>query len=81
MRPLQSLSARRALHFADDQTTDFLDVVLAETRQGRPPFRVTANQATLTGDRENVYFKGQVRAVREFGFPDVLDGQAAEIHA
>lgn len=64
-RPLQSLSARRALHFADDQTTDFLDVVLAETRQGRPPFRVTANQATLTGDRENVYFKGQVRAVRE----------------
>jgi len=64
-RPLQALSARRALHFADDQTTDFLDVVLAETRQGRPPFRVTANQATLTGDRENVYFKGQVRAVRE----------------
>lgn len=64
-RPLQSLSARRALHFADDQTTDFLDVVLAETRQGKPPFRITADLATLTADRENVYFKGQVRAVRE----------------
>jgi lipopolysaccharide export system protein LptC len=62
---LQSLSARRAEHFADDQTTLFTDVMLSETRAGKPPVRVTANQATLTGDRENVYFKGQVRAVRE----------------
>jgi lipopolysaccharide export system protein LptC len=64
-RPLQSLSARRALHYADDQTTDFLDITLAETRQGKPPVSIKANQATLTADRENVYFKGQVRAVRE----------------
>jgi len=64
-RPLQSLSARRAEHFADDQTTDFSDVTLSETRQGKPPFTITANVATLTGDRENVYFKGKVRAVRE----------------
>ena len=63
--PLQMLSARRAEHFPDDQTTDFSDVTLAETRQGKPPVRITANMATLTGDRENVYFKGQVRAVRE----------------
>jgi lipopolysaccharide export system protein LptC len=64
-RPLQLLSARRAEHFADDQTTDFRDVTLSETRQGKPPFSITANLATLTGDRENVYFKGNVRAVRE----------------
>jgi lipopolysaccharide export system protein LptC len=64
-RPLQSLSARRAEHFADDQTTLFTDVMLSETRAGKPPVRVTASQATLTGDRENIYFKGQVRAVRE----------------
>jgi lipopolysaccharide export system protein LptC len=64
-RPLQSLSARRAEHFADDQSTDFKDVTLSETRQGKPPFSITANLATLTGDRENVYFKGHVRAVRE----------------
>ncbi len=63
--PLQMLSARRAEHFADDQTTDFSDIALAETRAGKPPVRVTANQATLTGDRENVYFKGNVRAIRE----------------
>jgi lipopolysaccharide export system protein LptC len=63
--PLQLLSARRAEHFADDQTTLFMDVMLSETRTGKPPVRVTANQATLTGDRENVYFRGQVRAVRE----------------
>lgn len=64
-RPLQSLSARRAEHFADDQTTDFKDVTLSETRQGKPPFSITSNLATLTGDRENVYFKGNVHAVRE----------------
>jgi len=64
-RPLQSLTARRAEHFMDDQTTDFKDVTLSETRQGKPPFTITASMATLTGDRENVYFKGHVRAVRE----------------
>jgi lipopolysaccharide export system protein LptC len=64
-RPLQALSARRAEHFADDQTTDFLDIKLSETRKGRPPVSVTASRATLTGDRENVYFNGHVRAVRE----------------
>ena len=64
-RPLQMLTARRAEHFMDDQTTDFHEVTLAETRQGKPPFSITANLATLTGDRENVYFKGHVRAIRE----------------
>src|SRR5258707_105614 len=64
-RPLQSLIARRALHYADDQTTDFLDITLGETRKGRAPVSIKANQATLTADRENIYFKGQVRAVRE----------------
>jgi lipopolysaccharide export system protein LptC len=64
-RPLQMLSARRAEHFPDDQTTDFSDVTLAETRAGKPPVKITAKLATLTGDRENVYFKGDVRAVRE----------------
>ncbi|MEO8345318.1 MAG: LPS export ABC transporter periplasmic protein LptC [Betaproteobacteria bacterium] len=64
-RPLQLLSARRAEHFPDDLTTVFSDVALAETRAGKPPVKVTATEATLTGDRENVYFKGHVRAVRE----------------
>src|SRR5450432_4849735 len=61
--PLQSLLARRAEHFPDDQTTDFLDITLAQTQQGKPPVQISASQATLTGDRENVYFKGNVRAV------------------
>src|SRR5664279_1899624 len=48
--PLQSLVARRAEHFGDDQTTEFSDIALALTQSGKPPFRVTAGQATLTGD-------------------------------
>jgi lipopolysaccharide export system protein LptC len=63
-RPLQALTARRAEHYMDDQTTDLVDVSLSETRQGKPPLTVTAGLATLTGDRENVYFKDHVRAVR-----------------
>jgi lipopolysaccharide export system protein LptC len=67
--PLQSLVARRADHFGDDQTTEFKDIALALTQTGKPPFRVTAREGTLTGDRENVYFRGSVRAVREAGAP------------
>jgi lipopolysaccharide export system protein LptC len=64
-RPLQMLAARRAEHFPDDLTTDFADVTLAETRTGKPPVKITAKMATLTGDHENVYFRGDVHAVRE----------------
>ena len=63
--PLQSLTARRADHFGDDQTTEFKDIALALTQPGKPPFRVTAREGTLSGDRENISFKGNVRAIRE----------------
>jgi lipopolysaccharide export system protein LptC len=66
-RPIQMISGKRALHFGDDQTTEFTEPVLAQTEPGRPAFRVTAARGKLTGDRKEVFFMGNVRAVRDAG--------------
>jgi lipopolysaccharide export system protein LptC len=66
-RPTQTLSASRARHFPDDGTIEFENPRLAVTRPGQPAFRVEAKQARVSGDRENAYFEGNVRATREAG--------------
>ena len=64
-RVRQALSARRAQHFPDDDTTVLDAPVIAFTDPDKPRLEVTADQARITGDRENAYFEGHVRAVRE----------------
>jgi lipopolysaccharide export system protein LptC len=66
-RPTQTLSASRARHFPADGTIEFENPRLAVTRPGQPAFRVEAKQARVSGDRENAYFEGSVRATREAG--------------
>ena len=66
-RPMQTIAGKRALHFGDDQTTEFTEPVLAQTEAGKPAFRVTATHGKLSGDRKEVFFTGNVRAVREAG--------------
>lgn len=66
-RPIQTIAGKRALHFGDDQTTEFTEPALAQTEPGRPAFRVTAARGKLTGDRKEVFFTGNVRAVRDAG--------------
>lgn len=66
-RPAQSISGKRAVHFADDQTMQFDEPMLAQTEAGKPAFRITAQQARLTGNREEIFFEGHVRAMREAG--------------
>jgi lipopolysaccharide export system protein LptC len=63
----QSISGKRAQHFADDQTTEIEDAMLAQTEAGKPAFRITAQKARITGNREEVFFTGSVRAIREAG--------------
>ena len=65
----QSLSAQRALHFPDDESVDFTAPSLALTDPGRPRMAVTADVGTLSGDRETVTFRGNVRATRD-ALPD-----------
>jgi lipopolysaccharide export system protein LptC len=66
-RPRQLIAGKRALHFGDDQTTDIVDPLLSQTEEGKPAFRITAQKGTLTGDRKQATFVGNVRAVREGG--------------
>jgi len=66
-RMLQMVSAKRARHFGDDQSTEFESPSMVMTEPGQPVFRVTADRGRLTSDREDAYFTGNVRAVREGG--------------
>jgi len=66
-RPMQSIAGQRAQHFADDQTTEITLPMLAQTEAGKPALRVTAAHAKLSGDRKEVFFTGNVRAVRDAG--------------
>jgi len=65
--PRQLIAGKRALHFGDDQTTDIVEPLLSQTEEGKPAFRITAQKGTLTGDRKQATFTGNVRAVREAG--------------
>lgn len=64
-KPVQLLSAARGEHFPDDDTTVFTkpDLVLKDPKQ--PTFAVTADAAKIGGDRNNVWFTGNVRAKRD----------------
>ena len=63
-RVRQALIANRAQHYPDDDTTGFDAPVITFTDPDKPRLDVTADRATVTGDRENVYFEGHVKAVR-----------------
>lgn len=64
-RVRQALVAKRAEHYPDDDTTALDAPLITFTDPGRPRLDVTADHGTVTGDRENVYFEGHVKAVRE----------------
>jgi len=66
-RPTQSIAGKTARHFGDDQTTEFTQPMLAQTEADKPAFRVTAEHGKLSGDRKEVFFTGNVRAVRDAG--------------
>jgi lipopolysaccharide export system protein LptC len=61
----QSLSAKLAEHFPDDDSTLFTAPAVVLTEPGRPRFSVSADAADLAGNRETIVFTGHVRATRE----------------
>ncbi|MEO6748572.1 MAG: LPS export ABC transporter periplasmic protein LptC [Casimicrobiaceae bacterium] len=76
-KPLQLLSATRADHYPDDDTTVLTnpDLVLKDPKQ--PTFAVTADSAKVGGDRNNVWFSGNVHAKRD-AEPASTDAQGNE---
>lgn len=61
----QSLAAKRARHYPDDETVDFVAPLLALIDPGRPKISVVADAGTVSGDREHITLTGHVRAVRD----------------
>jgi lipopolysaccharide export system protein LptC len=64
-RMVQSLSGRRVDRFADDQSTVIASPQMTQTDVDKPGFAITADSASVTSDREDVYFTGNVVARRE----------------
>ena len=61
----QSLSARRAQHYPDDDSIDFAAPSLTLTDPGEPRMAAVADTGTLSGDRETVTLRGGVRVTRD----------------
>ncbi|HET7262284.1 MAG TPA: LPS export ABC transporter periplasmic protein LptC [Casimicrobiaceae bacterium] len=61
----ESLTAKRAEHYPDDDSTLLTAPTLLLTQTGHPALSVTANQGIVAGDRDSGEFKGDVRVVRE----------------
>ncbi len=61
----QSLAAKRASHYPDDDSVDITGLTLALTDPGRPRLSVTADAGTVPGKRDVVILTGNVRAMRD----------------
>jgi lipopolysaccharide export system protein LptC len=64
-RVRQMLAATRAEHFPDDGSVDLIAPSLELTDPGKPRLTVRADTGRVTGDREIVTLRGQVRATRD----------------
>ncbi len=73
-RVRQALTAKVARHYPDDDTTEFDAPLITFSDPDKPQLSVTADRATVTGDREHAYFFGNVKGVRDATKPDANDG-------
>lgn len=73
-RVRQSLTAKVARHYPDDDTTEFSAPQIVFSDPDKPQLTVTADRAMVTGDREHAYFHGNVKGVREPSKADADDG-------
>jgi lipopolysaccharide export system protein LptC len=64
-RVRQSITAKIARHFPDDDTTEFESPLITFSDPGKPQVSITANHGIITGDQRNAYFTGNVKGVRE----------------
>lgn len=60
----ESLTAKRAEHFPDDNSTLLTAPTLLLTQTGRPALSVMADTGVVAGDRDSGEFEGNVRVVR-----------------
>ncbi len=80
-KPVQTLQAERARHYPDDGTIEFDAPRVVMSQPDRPQFSVEAAKGRVSGDRQNAYFEGGVRATRAGAGPGATsaDGPAGPI--
>jgi len=61
---VQSLAAKRAQHYPDDDSIDLDSPSLTLTDPGKPRLTIAADLGTVSGNREVVTLRGNVRATR-----------------
>src|SRR5262245_31908079 len=62
---LQSLAAKHAEHYPDDDSIDLVAPSLVLTDPGNPRLTIAADVGTVSGNREIVTLRGNVRATRD----------------
>ena len=62
---LQSLAAKHAQHYPDDDSIDLTSPALVLTEPGKPRLTIAADVGTVSGNREVVTLRGNVRAMRD----------------
>ena len=72
----QVLSAARAEHFPDDDTTQLTEPRISLNDPGQPKFHVTSDTAKVSGDRADAWFVGNVKATRDAETEAKEPGQA-----
>lgn len=58
------LSARKMLHYPDDDITDLEQPRFINTEPGKPAMQVDADEAKMTANGEDIYLTGNVRILR-----------------
>jgi lipopolysaccharide export system protein LptC len=61
----QSLSGKQAQHYPDDGSVDLVLPSLTVTDPGKPRMSISADAGTVSGDRDTVTLRGNVRAVQD----------------
>lgn len=62
-----TLSAKRAVHFPDDDTSQLTDVHFVSYEPDQPPLHATSEKALVTSNGDEVFLQGNVLVVREAG--------------
>jgi lipopolysaccharide export system protein LptC len=70
--PRYVLTAKKMVHYPDDDTTHLETPVLRHIEEGKPEINITANRALLSSGGEDAYFFDNVNVVRQ---PDQKYGE------